>query len=346
MTATLPTRTADPLATAAAMAPTAGTLRRRSPAMVSLGIILVVVCALAAWEYVSSSGPATRQYLAVYRRGPGGCPDHRRRSPGRLGDAGGWSDAGLGGAERLRSSGSTRLSGCCAGTLLTDGGGDGRARDRRDRACAGRCRARGDPAAGPRRSCRAIGSDWSRCPDPSRRHRQRRRRNRCQPWWWPSPTSARSTTAMAHRRSTWSVPLDNVTAVAEPRRAQPARRRPRQRRLMWRSSCCARPRAHPVSPPPALALTLVWPRPVLLVEADPAGGDVMAGYLRGQVTCDRGLLQLAIAARHGRLAEEFNFQLINLNRRAPERPVCCCRDDQPVARRPRSLPRGPRSRPI
>ncbi len=66
----------------------------------------------------------------------------------------------------------------------------------------------------------------------------------------------------------------------------------------------------------ALALTLVWPRPVLLVEADPAGGDVMAGYLRGQVPCDRGLLQLAIAARHGRLAEEFNFQLINLNRRA------------------------------
>jgi hypothetical protein len=70
----------------------------------------------------------------------------------------------------------------------------------------------------------------------------------------------------------------------------------------------------------ALALTLVWPRPVLLVEADPAGGDVMAGYLRGQVPCDRGLLRLAIATRHGRLAEEFSFQLINLNRRGAGAP--------------------------
>ena len=66
----------------------------------------------------------------------------------------------------------------------------------------------------------------------------------------------------------------------------------------------------------SLALTLVCRRAALLVEADPAGGDVMAGYLRGQVPCDRGLLQLAIAARHGRLAEDFNSQLINLNRHA------------------------------
>ena len=72
MTATMPTRTSDPLTTAAAMAPTAGTLRRRSPAMVSLGIILVVVCALAAWEYVATSGPATRPYLAVYADVPAG----------------------------------------------------------------------------------------------------------------------------------------------------------------------------------------------------------------------------------------------------------------------------------
>ena len=72
MTGTLPTRVADPLTTAAAMAPTAGTLRRRSPAMVSLGIILVVVCALAAWEYVATSGPATRPYLAVYAEVPAG----------------------------------------------------------------------------------------------------------------------------------------------------------------------------------------------------------------------------------------------------------------------------------
>ncbi len=65
----------------------------------------------------------------------------------------------------------------------------------------------------------------------------------------------------------------------------------------------------------ALAMTLVWPRPVLLVEADPAGGDILAGYLRGHLSGDRGLLHLAIAARHGRLAEEFNHHLVNLNRR-------------------------------
>jgi hypothetical protein len=72
VTATLAARTPDPLTVAAAVAPRPGTLRRRSPAMVSLGVILVVVCALAAWEYVSSSGPATREYLAVYADVPAG----------------------------------------------------------------------------------------------------------------------------------------------------------------------------------------------------------------------------------------------------------------------------------
>lgn len=49
----------------------------------------------------------------------------------------------------------------------------------------------------------------------------------------------------------------------------------------------------------AVALTLVWPRPVLLVEADLAGGDLLAGYLAGAATSGGGLLGLALAARRG-----------------------------------------------
>ena len=49
-----------------------------------------------------------------------------------------------------------------------------------------------------------------------------------------------------------------------------------------------------------LAMALAWPRPVVLVEADPAGGSaIMAGYLRGEVPHDRGLVNLAMAHRHG-----------------------------------------------
>lgn len=57
----------------------------------------------------------------------------------------------------------------------------------------------------------------------------------------------------------------------------------------------------------ALALTLLWPRPVLLVEADVAGGSaVLAGYLRGAVSPHaRSLLGLAAAHRRGRLREDL-----------------------------------------
>lgn len=44
--------------------------RRRSPAMVSLGVVLVVIGALAAWQYVSAAGGDTKAYLAVYRPVP------------------------------------------------------------------------------------------------------------------------------------------------------------------------------------------------------------------------------------------------------------------------------------
>jgi len=51
-----------------------------------------------------------------------------------------------------------------------------------------------------------------------------------------------------------------------------------------------------------LALTLVWPRAVLLAECDPAGGDLvyrLPGARAGQLDPGRGLLSFAVAARRG-----------------------------------------------
>lgn len=47
----------------------------------------------------------------------------------------------------------------------------------------------------------------------------------------------------------------------------------------------------------ALALALTWPRPVILVELDPRGGDVLFGYGRGQNVGPVGLLRLQVATR-------------------------------------------------
>ena len=47
----------------------------------------------------------------------------------------------------------------------------------------------------------------------------------------------------------------------------------------------------------ALALAFSWPSPVLLVDADPAGGDVLPGLLAGRASADRGLLTWAVATR-------------------------------------------------
>ena len=52
----------------------------------------------------------------------------------------------------------------------------------------------------------------------------------------------------------------------------------------------------------ALALALRWPRPVLVIDADLAGGDVAAGWLAGRVSLDRGLLSFAAATRHATTA--------------------------------------------
>ena len=72
----------------------------------------------------------------------------------------------------------------------------------------------------------------------------------------------------------------------------------------------------------ALALALSWPRPVLLIEADPAGSSqISAGYLRGQVPHNRGMIDLAVAHRQGRLAQTLREVAIELpaRQRAPER---------------------------
>lgn len=52
----------------------------------------------------------------------------------------------------------------------------------------------------------------------------------------------------------------------------------------------------------ALALTSVWPRPVVLLEADPSGGDLAyrcKAAHGGAVATNKGLLQLAAAVRGG-----------------------------------------------
>jgi hypothetical protein len=46
----------------------------------------------------------------------------------------------------------------------------------------------------------------------------------------------------------------------------------------------------------AVGVAFSWPRPVLLVEADPTGGSgVLAGFLRGTTRYDAGLIELALS---------------------------------------------------
>ena len=63
----------------------------------------------------------------------------------------------------------------------------------------------------------------------------------------------------------------------------------------------------------AVALALAWPRPVVLVEADPVGASaVLPGLLRGAARHDRGILDAAVAARSGTLAGVLPELLIDL----------------------------------
>lgn len=68
----------------------------------------------------------------------------------------------------------------------------------------------------------------------------------------------------------------------------------------------------------ALAFTLAWPAPTLLAECDPAGGDLLSGYLaKYDLPTDRGVLPLASAALRGAAEDDFLGQLIDLD--APHR---------------------------
>ncbi len=62
----------------------------------------------------------------------------------------------------------------------------------------------------------------------------------------------------------------------------------------------------------ALALALSWPRPVVVAELDPAGGDVLAGYGRAE-TAAGGLAELALAARRGGPAGHLDDHLLRLD---------------------------------
>lgn len=47
----------------------------------------------------------------------------------------------------------------------------------------------------------------------------------------------------------------------------------------------------------AVGLTLLWPRPAILVEADPSGSSgILAGYFRGTREYDAGLVEVALSA--------------------------------------------------
>lgn len=62
----------------------------------------------------------------------------------------------------------------------------------------------------------------------------------------------------------------------------------------------------------ALALTLTWPKPVLLVEADTKGSSsVLAGYMGGRVPHDRSIVGLVRATRAGQSLDEALWHLVH-----------------------------------
>lgn len=64
----------------------------------------------------------------------------------------------------------------------------------------------------------------------------------------------------------------------------------------------------------ALGLALSWPRPVILIDADPtAAMAIPAGYLQGaDIPTNRSTVDLALANREGRLVDELPLQLLDL----------------------------------
>lgn len=64
----------------------------------------------------------------------------------------------------------------------------------------------------------------------------------------------------------------------------------------------------------ALGLALAWPRPVLLVEADPSGANaIAAGYFQGgQMPHEQTVVDLALALRQDTVEHDFPRMLIEL----------------------------------
>ncbi len=65
----------------------------------------------------------------------------------------------------------------------------------------------------------------------------------------------------------------------------------------------------------ALAIALTWPRPVIVAECDPGGGDILAGLFAGHMPAPRGLIGAAFEAGRGPAAvnAELNKQLAPLD---------------------------------
>ncbi len=63
----------------------------------------------------------------------------------------------------------------------------------------------------------------------------------------------------------------------------------------------------------ALGVSLVWHRPIVVVDADPVGGSSMlAGYFQGAVTENDAMVDLVLAHRDGRLAEALPHTLLRI----------------------------------
>jgi hypothetical protein len=65
----------------------------------------------------------------------------------------------------------------------------------------------------------------------------------------------------------------------------------------------------------ALALALTWPKPVVVAECDPSGGDILAGLFAGHLKAPRGLLGVAFETGGGpsAIATELSSQLVPLD---------------------------------
>jgi len=63
----------------------------------------------------------------------------------------------------------------------------------------------------------------------------------------------------------------------------------------------------------ALGLALAWPRPVVLVDADPTGGrSIPGGYFRGTLNVQASIVDLAIAQHRGELATTLSQSLVQV----------------------------------